>query len=87
MQDLSCVMQDLSLRHMNFLLVVHGLSSYGTWLLCSMWDLSSPTKYQTRVQCIPRWIFNHWTTREVPLHVCILKLVLPKSLYMRVQSD
>ena len=58
MQDLSCVMQDLSLRHVNFLEVVHGLSSYSTELLCSVWDLSSPTKYQTHVPCIARWIFN-----------------------------
>ena len=32
----------------------------------SMWNLSSPTRDQTRVLCIARWILSHWTTREVP---------------------
>ena len=27
---------------------------------------SSPTRNQTSVPCIGRWILNHWTTREVP---------------------
>ena len=31
-----------------------------------MWDLSSPTKDQTHVPCIGRWILNHWTIREIP---------------------
>ena len=31
-----------------------------------MWDVSSPTRDQTHIPCIVRWIFNHWTTREVP---------------------
>ena len=40
-----------------------------------MWDLSSLTRDWTRVPCIGRWILNHWTTREVPLHYflcCVL---------------
>ena len=31
-----------------------------------MWDLSSPTRDQTCVPCIGRWILNHWTTRKAP---------------------
>ena len=31
---------------------------------CGLWDLSSPTRDQTCVPCIGRWILNHWTTRE-----------------------
>ena len=31
-----------------------------------MWDLNSPTRDQTRVPCIARWVLNHWTIREVP---------------------
>ena len=44
------------------------LSSCGMWaqLLQSTWDLSSPTRDQTHVPCIIRWIFNQWTTRVVP---------------------
>ena len=34
--------------------------------LHGMWDLSSPTRDQTCIPCIARWILNHWTTREVP---------------------
>ncbi|KAM9046221.1 uncharacterized protein AAG666_006038 [Megaptera novaeangliae] len=30
------------------------------------WDLSSPTKDQTRTPCTGRRSLNHWTTREVP---------------------
>ena len=30
-----------------------------------MWDLSSPTRDQTRIPFIGRWSLNHWTTREV----------------------
>ena len=47
---------------------VCGLSSYiaEVWLSCGMRDLSSPTRNQTCIPCIRRWILNHWTTREVP---------------------
>ena len=31
-----------------------------------MWDLCSPTRNQTYIPCIARWILNHWT-REVSL--------------------
>ena len=30
-----------------------------------MWNISSLTKTRTCIPCIERWIFNHWTTREV----------------------
>ena len=29
-----------------------------------MWDLSSPTRDQTHILCIARWILNYWTTRK-----------------------
>ena len=47
-------------------LAVLGLSC-GRWALLphSMWDLSSQTRDQTSLPCTGRWIFNHWTTREV----------------------
>ena len=31
-----------------------------------MWDLSFPTGGGSRVLCIAKQTFNHWTTREVP---------------------
>ena len=34
------------------------------WLLCSMWDLSSPMRNQTHVPALK--ILTHWTTRKVP---------------------
>ena len=54
-----------------FVMVRGLLSTCGTQaqLPCSMWDLSSLTRDWTRVPCIGRWIFSHWTTREVPAHV------------------
>ena len=44
------------------------LSSCGTWaqLPRGMWDLSSLTRDRTHISCPGRWMFNHWTTREVP---------------------
>ena len=32
----------------------------------ALWHLSSPTRDQTCIPCVGRWILNHWTTREVP---------------------
>ena len=41
--------------------VAHRLSNCGgqAQLLHIMWDLSSPTRDQTHVPCIARWILNH----------------------------
>ena len=46
MWDLPCIVQDLSLQLMDSLVVVRGLSSYGTWayLLHGICDFSSPTR-------------------------------------------
>ena len=54
---LSCVRAQL--RHAGSFVVVQGFSSFGLWacLLHSMWDLSSPTRNQTRVPYIARQIF------------------------------
>ena len=41
-------------------------------LLCSLWDLSSPTRYWTCVSCFAKQIFNHCHQRSpayLPLHV------------------
>ena len=35
------------------------------WFPLSLWNLSSPTRDQTHIPCIARWIPNHWTSREV----------------------
>ena len=38
--------------------------------LVALWYVeSSWTRDGTHVSCIGRWILNHWTTREVLLHV------------------
>ena len=39
-------------------------------------DLSSPTRDQTCVPCIGRWILNYWTTKEVPLIVVLICISL-----------
>ena len=39
-----------------------------------MWDLSSPTRDQTRTPCIGRRSLNHWIAREVPAFA-ILELI------------
>ena len=54
-------MEDLSLQRRVSLVVACRLR--GTWvqLFLSMWDLSSPTRDQTRVPCIARQILNHFS--------------------------
>ena len=47
------------------------------WLPHSMWDLSSPTRDQTCVPCITRWILNNWTTREGHFKLSMLSVMLP----------
>ena len=46
-----------------------GLSNCGhlAWLACGIRDLSSLARGGSHVPCIPRQIFNHWTTTEVSL--------------------
>ena len=46
--------------------VVSRLQSAQVYFLRGMESLSFPTRDQTRIPCIARWILNHWTTREVP---------------------
>ena len=74
-------------------MVVAGkLSSCSMWSLehmgfsCSMWDLNSPTRDQTRVPCIARWILNHWTTREVPGYILMLILISVPKLYFPLMT-
>ena len=52
--------------------------------LHSMWDLSSPTRYQTWAPALEVWSLNHWTTREVPhrlLHITYLKSAFSLSFF------
>ena len=62
---------------------VCGPSSCGKWayLLCGMWDISSPTRDQIQVPCIARRILNHWTTREVPWNVTSVSSLLHSALF------
>ena len=69
---LSCVLQDLSLCHINSVCGTQAAGGAGSvvavlgQLLHDMWDPSSPARVQTRILCIARQILNLWTTREVP---------------------
>ena len=78
MLGLSCGTMDLhrdlwdpSTGHTDSLVVACRLRSGSRWVevLCGKRDLSSPTRDQTHVPCISRWILNHWTTREVCLFI------------------
>ena len=44
------------------------------WLLCSVWDLSSPKRDRTSVHYIARQILNHWATRTVPVVLFCFKV-------------
>lgn len=63
--------QDLLLRCTDSLAASRGPSrqSQCAGLDCSarVWDLSSPTRGQTHVPYITRWILTSWTTTEVPI--------------------
>ena len=61
-------MSDLSCGTYRTFAVLRGLSSCSkqAQLPWGMWDLSSLTRGGTCILCIARWIYNHWTTREVP---------------------
>ena len=50
---------------MAFLVAKSGLQSLQAQFYFK-WDLSFPTRDETPIPCIARWILNHWTTREVP---------------------
>ena len=41
-----------------------------------MYDLISPTRDRTHVPSIAGWIFNHWTTKEVPRKWTLLVYLL-----------
>ena len=41
---------------------------------CGTWDLSSLTRDQTCTPSLEGQTFNHWTAREVPTSVFLLKL-------------
>ena len=63
-------------EHVGSLLVARRLSSciVRAQLPRGVWDLSTPTRDQTHIPCIGRWILNHWTTREVPISHFFLAL-------------
>ena len=45
-----------------------------------MWDLSSMTRDQMCTPCMERRSLNHWTAREVPIHIlCVASFVLWQS--------
>ena len=44
-------------------------------MLQGTYDLISPTRDRTHVPSIARWIFNHWTTREVPEYYKLVKRI------------
>ena len=68
------------LKYLSIYLAALGLSGRilhcGTQaqLLCSMGEITSPTRDRTWVPCIARRILNHWTTRKVSVDT-IMKLV------------
>lgn len=65
-----CVEKSLEVR----LRSTYWVSSPDAWaqLPLSMWDLRSPTRYQTRVPGIGKQIPKHWMTRELLLFFPLL---------------
>ena len=70
------------------LVVARRLSSFGTWdpenrLRCSAaYGILIPqARDRTHIHCFGRWIFNHWTTREV-LELLFLANISPRQLWL-----
>ena len=63
-------------------LVAFGLSSCGmlAYLLCSLWDLRSLTRYWTCVLSFGRQTLNPPTTREVPILCLLIVISLSKMI-------
>ena len=53
-----------------FLQLQHTGSLQCVGLVAPRWDLSSPTRDKTHI-CTARQILNRWTTREVPIWLCL----------------
>ena len=65
-----CVEKSLEVR----LRSTYGAGSHGAWaqLPLGMWDLRSPTRYQTQVPGIGKHIVKYWMTRELLLFFPLL---------------
>ena len=84
-QNLPCIMQNLSLRHMDPLVAASGLSNCNAraQLLQDMWNLSSLTRERT---CTARGTLNHWIPREAPLVLLCLGFPSLVFLFPSLQS-
>ena len=51
--------------------IVDSSCGVGVQTLFGVWDPSFLTKDENCVPCIARQILDHWTTREVPVYVCL----------------
>ena len=65
-----CVEKSLEVR----LRSMYRVSGHGAWaqLPLGMWDLRSPTRYQTQVPSIGKHIVKYWMTRELLLFFPLL---------------
>ena len=70
MQNLCCIMRDLLFRCIDSLVVAHALQLWAQ-LPGGIWNLSSPTRYQTHMPYTARQILNHLITREVLSHILL----------------
>ena len=53
--------------------------------MCSMWDLSSPTRDQTLTPALEVQSVNHWTTRQVLGNLFLISMEV--SMYYRATSS
>ena len=67
----NCGAQTLQLWHVDY--------TSGCVGLVAPWHVGSfPTRHQTRISCIWRWLLNHWTTKNVPVFFFFFVIVLPQ---------
>ena len=76
-----------SLAPESMLLILTSIPLTFFWAtLCSLQDLSSPTRDSTRAVAVKAWNPNHWTTREFPTQT-VLIAIITDSLYPKVTDS
>ena len=85
MQNLCCIMRDLLFRCIDSLVVAHALQLWAQ-LPGGIWNLSSPTRYQTHMPYTARQILNHLITREVLSHILLTASLFWPLCYFHISS-
>ena len=67
---------------LSWVLVVGAGSLVVEWefFKCGMWDPFPRPGVELRPPALGAWRLSHWTTREVPIMLCLLETFIPSAL-------